>query len=664
MNALTPANPTAGAMSGDITVRDTSHDVARPFEVTVHIHAQRIPGSEVRWEEPFFSENLTQELALADLPGWLSSQGDLRSFSRVEVATNTWLLWLRHVEDSTLCLQTRTEAPRCWREAGALTRVVPYGWTVPFNEPPAPTGYVGVFREDAGPVFWALRTHLAWSRAFARPQPLLAQVRPSWWPSPYGAEPIGEVAIPQWRGIVSLAPPDLGPLRWLKVKSLRVQGPARERQDSVIVARGNRHRIVCARQARWTCSDTLDTEDGGDPYLENEYLSALDIDGTSLALVRSARRPGDGSPGSQSGADAYLEVWEHHGAVAFKGSVHVGRASWSVEPGETAPLRRRVERVLHAVHIESDGCLRIDSAESDRGVTDVNFVASEANGPLNLARAGEALDFASDGPLVDLGGHWRLGDSGLTRVGECGSNRTRLVRTAIPPDLDPRAATCLALINERIDERPTLAPVSGNACGATQYRHGVIMGRHRFRYDGDRRVETLRVTRIQPRDASRYVERERTLWRRNHRAGYVFESMHFLDGEEECANSHWRRDTLDGQGRPTRIRLRSEPCEGEPRSEVESRTWRRGDGFDVETHDRADHFYLPTYADSAAEVTCSSSGCACEVDVRDEQGVVRVRLQSGDPSARLEYHYSCPAPPWPTTSEALGQLSVDANFEE
>lgn len=594
----------------------------------------------------------TPASALTDLSAWLDSQHDLRSFSRTELITGTWLVWLRHADDSTLCLEVSDEALRCWREAGQVTRVVPYAWT----HRSEPEGFLAVFRDDGRAVFWSLRTRPELQRAHARSQNFLTQARPSWWPSPYRIAPIGVIAIPQRRDLPLTEAPELGPLRWLAVRSLHMQGQGRvaERQDSIVVAGAGERRVLCVRQAAWTCSRPRDVEG-----TEDEYLDGFDVDGTSIALVRSVQSADVAGSGS---AAAHLEFWERREALEFRGSVQVGRATW--RPDEVA--RRRFERVLHSVHVESDLCLRIDDAETAHGPTAVDFNAVGESGVLNLARATQRVEFATHeaSRFLDLGGLWRVDATGLTRVNECGSQpRTTLSQMAISSDLEPRAAACLALLNERIDELPRVSIVEGNACGATHYRDGALMGRERFRYDGDRRVENVRVVRLQQGDGDdRYVFRERLLWRGGHRAGEDYESVHYRAGEEECGHIQTRRDTLDGEGRPTRIRLHVQPCEGEERTDNERRRWRREDGFDVGEYDHELHYFVPTYATPVAEVTCSERRCSCHVDVRDESGRVRMRLDSTSPSARVEYLYNCPATPWPESSEELRQLSIETTF--
>lgn len=270
------------------------------------------------------------------LSEWLGAQ-TLRSVSRIELVPDTWLLWLRHTTDSTLCLQTGDEL-QCWRESGQVTRVEPYDWRFELDASgldagPGREGYLAVFRNEAPPTFWALRSHPELSRAAARPQPLLQQTRPMWWPSPYQTEPRGSTLSSRWREVATIEAPALGPLLSLAVKSLHIRGQGRvpERQDAVIVARGERHRMICARQRAWTCS--------GLQAAENDYLDAFDVDGTTVALVRSEQHVTDRADDVASRSAAYLELWERSERLRFKGRVQLG-ALWRDVMDDDAPLTR------------------------------------------------------------------------------------------------------------------------------------------------------------------------------------------------------------------------------------------------------------------------------------------------------------------------------------
>lgn len=616
--------------------------------------ADQVVDEEAPTEAPALVSTPTS--ALTNLSAWLDAQDDLRAFSRTELITGTWLVWLRYADHSTLCIEVRDEAPRCWREAGAVTRVVPYAWT----HRSEPEGFLAVFRGRAQGVFWSFRTHPELQRGYAESRFFLAQTRPSWWPTEHSSTPNGVIDRPRHGALTLDEAPDLGPLRWLSVTNLHMRGQDRvaEREDSVIVATAAGRRVLCVRQASWTCSAPFGDEEGA----ENEYLDGFDVDGTSIALIRSVRRE-DAGAGS---ATAHLEFWERRElrerrvSLEHRGSVQLGRATWRPDEG----TRRQVERVLHSVHVEADLCLRIDDAETEQGSTDVDFNALGEARPLNLARAPSSVEFAAsqERHLEDLGGLWRLDASGLTRADCAPEPRTLLAQVAIPPDLEPSAAACLASLNEQIDELPSMSIVEGNACGATYSDNGIITARERFRYEGEKRVESVRVERESPYPDSRFVYHEHFFWRGTRRVGGDYESVHFQGGEEECRHTHTRRETSDTQGRPTRVRLQVRPCEGDERNASERHRWRRGDGFDTRGDNSERHYFVPTYAESTAEVSCGRGGCSCDVDARDESGRMRLRLNSNT-SARSEYLYDCPPMTWPQTTEDLRQLSIETSFE-
>lgn len=595
----------------------------------------------------------TPASALAELPAWLDSQDDLRSFSRTELITGTWLVWLRHTDHSTLCLDGSGEALRCWREPGQVTRVVPYAWT----HRTEPEGFLAVFRERAQGVFWSIRARPELERAHARSQFFLSRARPSWWPSPHRTAPLGIISTHRRRPVPLAPAPELGPLRWLAVKSLHMRGQGRvaERQDSIVIARAGEGSVLCVHQAAWTCSQARSAADDEN----SEYLDGFDLDGTSIALVRSVRSEDADGNGS---AAAHLEFWERCEVLEYRGGVQVGRAVWRREEGAT----RWAERVLHSVHVESDLCIRVDDAETAHGQTDVDFSAVGEQGVLNLARAPQTIDLSTTTPgseIADLSGLWRLEANGLRRARNCSPEpRTLLSQVAIPTDLEPHAAACLAHLNQAIDELPSMGIVEGHVCGATHSRDGITVARERFRYEGERRVESVRIERLQSDEDSRYVYHEHFLWRAARRVGEDYESVHFRDGEEECRHTHTRRDTLDSQGRPTRTRLRIRPCEGDGRSVNERRQWRSGDGFDVGEYDSDQNYFVPSYAAPVAAVTCSETRCSCRVDARDESGRVRVRLHSGS-RTDVEFLYDCPPMTWPQNTEDLRQLSIETSFE-
>ncbi|MFK8004321.1 MAG: hypothetical protein AB8H86_32445 [Polyangiales bacterium] len=592
----------------------------------------------------------TSASALTDLEAWLDSQDELRSFSRTELITGTWLVWLRHADHSTLCLDVAGETLRCWREAGQVTRVVPYAWI----HRSQPEGFLAVYRERAQGVFWSIRMRPELERAHARSQLFLSRARPSWWPSPHRTAPLGIISTPRRRAVPLTEAPELGPLRWLAVKSLHMRGQGRvaERQDSIVVARAGERSVLCVHQAAWTCSPVRSAADAN-----SEYLEGFDLDGTSVALVRSVRSEDAAGSGS---ASAHLEFWERREILEYRGGVQVGRAIW--RPDEDAT--RRGERVLHSVHVESDLCLRIDEAETAQGQTAIDFSAVGEQGALNLARAPQNIELSTTqgSDIADLGGLWRLEANGLRRVRDCAPEpRTRLSQVEIPTDLEPHAAACLAHLNEAIDELPSMGIVEGKVCGATHFRDGITVARERFRYEGERRVESVRVERLRS-DEDRYVYHEHFLWRAARRVGEDYESVHFRDGEEECRHTHTRRDTLDAHGRPTRTRLRVRPCEGDARRVNERRQWRSGDGFDVGEYDSDQNYFVPSYAAPVAAVTCSETRCSCQVDARDESGRVRVRLHSGS-RTDVEFLYDCPPMTWPRNTEDLRQLSIETSFE-
>ena len=616
----------------ELEVRDRQSDRRVPVRATLERqgHSWRV--------SPFLVESVVEGVALEVLPMWLRRTHP-RSIARQPLVADVSLTEIRDADHTTLCLERADRSLGCWHEPGHVTRVVAWDWHFASPDPEThPFGRLAIERPH-GVVFWAVRTEGGLARAHARPFVLPEDPRrPAWsrtfaptWPE----SPIPRVG---WRAIDPVEPPSIGLLRGLRIRSF----------GEVIDARTAIARRLCARTDVWRCAPSEETRDSGHGLRE----SAIDDGGaTTLGawLLASSRSDRGETPDTGGRGDARLVLFDADGdRLVRRGEAVIGRVHWQTR----GDRRREVRRVWYPTTPRRDDCFVFAAAERFSGLTDFDFVPqsprpAEPSGghrPAEIAAASvdASVDVIAWSPpegdaneTVDLRGAWRVENDGLRRVTSCDEDRVALAPLEIEPALPPEVRACFERLARQVFEHPPLERVSGLPCGAHQ-REGELEVRHRFVRDTTGRILERHVSGGAEHDRFERVEHD--TWRGDRVVQTRVRHTHYLDGQIECVQQSRLRHEHDRQGRVVTTRWDGTACEGDPSPHVTRQRWDR-----VGTVDVSNEVHETTYvAPNGVRATCGTLGCRCEVDARDLDGAVRVRLQvPPDDRQSFTYDYVC-----------------------
>ncbi|MCB9601234.1 MAG: hypothetical protein H6720_12925 [Sandaracinus sp.] len=587
----------------------------------------------VAWHaSPFLLDRLIEDVALEVLPEWLRRHTP-RSIARQTLVADVTLVEVREADHTTICLERADRSLGCWREPGDVTRVVAWDWDFAIPDPEThPFGRLAIERPH-GVVFWAVRTEGGLARTHARPFVLPEDARrPAWsrtfaptWPD----SPTPRVG---WRALDTVEAPSLGPLRGLRIRSF----------GDVIDARNALARRVCVRNDVWRCAPSEATRDSGHGLRE----SAIDDGGATAhgAWVLASSRSDRGETAGTGGrGDARLVFFDADGErLVRRGEVVVGGVRWQTR----SDRRREVRRVWHPTTPRRDDCFVFAAAERFSGLTDVDFVPeppSEPRAERGSSEVATSIDVIPWSPLegdpsdavVDLRGAWRVEDDGLRRVPSCDEDRVALAPLEVEPALPPEVRACFERLSRQAFVHPPLDRVSGLPCGAHE-REGALEVHHRFVRDTTGRVLERHARGEAEHDRFERVERD--TWRGDRVVQTRVRRTHYLDGELECVQQTRLRYEHDRRGRVVTTRWDGTACEGDPQPNVTRRRWDRVGSVDVSTEAHETTYVAP----NGARATCGTLGCRCEVDARDLDGAVRVRLRvPPDDRQSFTYDYAC-----------------------
>lgn len=617
-------------------VRPTSDDDARrTFDlevldretdrrVLVRALLERRSGA---WDaSPFLVDRLIEDVGLEVLPEWLRRTTP-RSIARQTLVADVTLVEVRDDDHTTVCLEHAERSLGCWREPGHVTRIVAWDWDFAIADPEThPFGRLAIERPH-GVVFWAVRTEGGLARAHARPFVLPEDPRrPAWSRTVTPTSPESPVPRVGWRAIDVVEAPAVGPLRGLRIRSF----------GELIDARTALARRVCVRTDAWRCTAPEETRDSGHGLRE----SAIDDGGATThgAWALASSRSDRGETADTGGrGDARLVLYETDGdRLVRRGEVVVGRVRWQTR----ADRRREVLRVWHPTTPRRDDCFAFAAAERFSGLTDFDFVPLQPAPSELVATSTDVIAWSPPGgdaseDVPDLHGAWRVEDDGLRRVTSCDEGRVALAPLEIEPALPPEVRACFERLARQVFAHPPFDRVSGLPCGAHE-REAELVVHHRFVRDAAGRVIERHATGVTERDRFERVERD--TWRGDRVVQTHVRRTHYLDEQLECEQRSRLRYEHDRRGRVVTTRWDGTACEGDPAPYVTRQRWNRVGSVDVSTEDHVATYVAP----NGARATCGTLGCSCEVDARDLDGAVRVRLRvPPDDRASFTYDYVC-----------------------
>lgn len=244
---------------------------------------------------------------------------------------------------------------------------------------------------------------------------------------------------------------------------------------------------------------------------------------------------------------------------------------------------------------------------------------------------------------------------------------TRLVVPALPEAMDAAARQVLEELLDRGRSIVGLAPIGGRLrvpCGLVVRSGGREVMRASLRWRGSRLIERVQWEGLdRPNGAEPYWRRTAIDWRDGLVARELGLTMQYSGGQADCPNSSRRAFSRDARGRIVSVRSTVQTCEGVDSGTVVYRhVWRHRAGMeeavvrarrvsdDPRPADLGLHVLVPSERDAWAEY--GQGAFPTWVELRDEQGFLRVRIESSEAGGVGEYAYACDGAPWPRGSSA------------
>lgn len=229
----------------------------------------------------------------------------------------------------------------------------------------------------------------------------------------------------------------------------------------------------------------------------------------------------------------------------------------------------------------------------------------------------------------------------------------RLVAPVVPPSMDRDLRDTL---EDAIAEALAVGPMP-RVGGAARAPCGIVF-RQRDR-EVARASLVWRAGRVVERVEWDLRDRERPTWRRTRsvlRDGRVViedsDSMQYRDGRADCPNGHRRVVARDARGRIVSVRSTSDTCEGVDAGTWRYRhVWRHRRGFEEaivrSLHEGPAELSTRIFVPNEREAWASLGGGVFDtwLDVRDDEGFLRVRMESEGEVG--EHVYACEGPAWP-----------------